>query len=308
LKPYGVRPVFSENVESASTADWLRLLRRSDVVLYVGYSGPGPYTIRQLALAGCIGKPIVRWWVGSDVLYCTEDRVNARRAKVLDRLCSEAVTGAPHLQRELASIGIDAKLIPTVVDPAFLENDSSRGEVGREILVYLPTERGPFYGEEFVAAAIRENPDLRFIVVADAQHRFRSYKNVESLGWVENMRPIYDRAGCLLRITQHDSLPRMAIEMLLLGKYVISSYEFPGCWQAKDSRDVQKWISVFRTRDSQNVTGMNAIRKLLNPSPGFQFAALLRKSAHKQRLVARMSAIFAVLPLTLWSRIRNQET
>src|SRR5580704_1890967 len=136
LKPYGVRPVFSENVESASTADWLRLLRRSDVVLYVGYSGPGPYTIRQLALAGCIGKPIVRWWVGSDVLYCTEDRVNARRAKVLDRLCSEAVTGAPHLQRELASIGIDAKLIPTVVDPAFLENDSPRGEIGRDILVY----------------------------------------------------------------------------------------------------------------------------------------------------------------------------
>src|ERR1700735_1014198 len=59
VKPYGVHPVFSENVESTSTAAWLVLLHRSDVVLYVGYSGPGPYTIRQLALAASMGKPVI---------------------------------------------------------------------------------------------------------------------------------------------------------------------------------------------------------------------------------------------------------
>jgi hypothetical protein len=308
VKQHGVHPVFSEHAESASTIDWLRLVRRSDVVLFVAYTGPGAFMIRQLALAACLGKPIVRWWVGSDVLYCLQDQASARWARVANTLCSAAVTGAPHLQGELAAIGLRAILIPTVVNPEFLEIEPPRGAVARDILVYLPTNRGPFYGEEVVAAAIRANPDLQFIVVGDTRHRFRGYRNVESLGWVENMRPIYDRTGCLLRMTQHDSLPRMAIETLLLGKYVICSHEFPGCWVAKDSRDVQKWISVFRTCNSINEAGMAAIKNLLTPPPGVQFANLLRKSAEKPRVAARVGAMLALVPLTLLAHLLDRET
>ena len=306
VKPHGIRAEFSGQVEATSTADWLRVVRKADAVLFVGYDGPRPYMIRQLAIAASLGRPIIRWWVGSDVLNCLQDQRKARWARVADKLCAEAITGAPHLQVELASIGLRARMIPTVVEPEFLSIEA-RGPIARDILVYLPTNRGAFYGEEVVAAAIRANPDLRFVIVADAQHRFRNYQNVESLGWVENMRPVYDRTGCLLRMTQHDSLPRMAIETLLLGKYVICSHEFPGCWPAKDFQDVQKWISVFRTRTLVNEAGMIAIKKVLTPHPSVQFADVFRKSVAERRVAARVGAMLTLVPLSVLARVLDRE-
>ena len=193
------------------------------------------------------------------------------------------------------------------MSPEFLEIEPQRGPIPRDILVYLPTHRAQFYGEDVVGAVIRANPDLNFIVVADVQHRFKDCRNVESLGWVDDMRPIYDRTGCLLRMTQHDSLPRMAIETLLLGKYAICSYEFPGCWTAKNFLDVQKWISVFRMRTFANGEGMAAIRKLLTPPPGVQFADVLRKSAGAKNLAIRIQAMLAIAPLTILARAYRQD-
>jgi hypothetical protein len=281
----------------------MTLARESDVIVFVGYHGPAPYMIRQLALAASIGKPIVRWWVGSDVLHCVKDRVKTRWARLLDRLCTAAITVTPHLQNELASVGLKAKVIPSVVSPEFLEIEPQKGPIARDILVYLPTNRGQFYGEEIVAAAIQANPDLKFVVVADAQHRFKDLRNVESLGWVENMRPIYDRTGCLLRMTQHDGFPRMAIEALLLGKYVICSYEVPGCWRAKNFVDVQNLISTFRTRTSANDAGVAAIKKLFTPPPGVQFANVLKECAEARNVVLRIKALLAIAPLTILARV-----
>jgi hypothetical protein len=303
LQPHGVRPVFSQQVESSSTSGWLRLVRKSDVILFVGYVGPSLYTIRQLALAASLGKPVVRWWVGSDVLHCLQHPLGARRARLADKLCAESVAVAPHLQTELSSIGLDAKVIPSVVDLEFLDIEPPQLSAVRDILVYLPTSRGAFYGEEVVRSTIEANPDLRFLVVADTEHRFQRYRNVESLGWVENMRPVYDRTGCLLRITQHDGLPRMIIETLLLGKYVICSHEFPGCWTARDFTDVQNWISLFQKSTTPNTAGATAIKVLLTPAPEIQFADLLQRVAGGWHVAARIRALLAIAPLTILARV-----
>ena len=302
LQPHGFCPVFSDQLESRSTSGWLQLIRKSDVVLFVGYHGPDPYMIRQLALAASLGKPIVRWWVGSDVLHCLQDPLEAQWARLADKLCMESVSVAPHLQRELTSIGLSTKVIPSVVSAEFLGMEPPQRAGGRDILVYLPTNRGPFYGEEVVASSIQANPDLRFVVVADAEHRFKGYQNVESLGWVKDMRPIYDRTGCLLRITQHDGLPRMVIETLLLGKYVICSQEFPGCWVAKNFEDVQNWISVFRKSTAPNTAGATAIKTLLTPAPEIQFADLLQKVVRKRNAAVMIRAMLALAPLTMLAR------
>ena len=302
VEPYRILPLFSEGAEAKSTRRWLDLLRTSRLVLFVGYHGPDPYMIRQLALAAVLGKPIVRWWVGSDVLYCLQDPLKAHWARLADKLRSTAITGAPHLQKELASVGLAASLIPTVVNPELLKLQPSQGPMARDVLVYLPTHRGAFYGEEVIKQAIETNPDLKFIVVGDAQHRFEGYCNVESLGWVENMQPVYERTGCLLRMTEHDSLPRMAIETLLLAKYVICSYEFPGCWTATNFQEVQRWIAVFRACTRPNESGRLAIRKLLTPAPGVQFAAVFQQVAAKRSLTARVAGILKIVPLTLSAR------
>jgi hypothetical protein len=176
------------------------------------------------------------------------------------------------------------------------------GAMGRGVLIYLPTNRGRFYGEEVVTSTIQANPDMRFVVVADAEHRFAGYQNVESLGWVKNMGPVYDTTGCLLRITQHDGLPRMVIETLLLGKYVIYSHEFPGCWTAKDSNDVQNWISVFRKSALINTAGVNAVKALLTPAPEIQFANLLRRVVEERHVAVRIRAMISIAQLTILAR------
>jgi hypothetical protein len=305
VRLYGVRPVFSQQVESSSTSGWLRLVRKSDVILFVGYVGPSLYTIRQLALAASLGKPVVRWWVGSDVLHCLQHPAGARWARLADKLCAESVAVAPNLQTELSSIGLNTKLIPSVVDLEFLNTEPPHLLTGRDILVYLPTSRGSFYGEEVVRSTIEANPDLRFLVVADAEHRFEQYRNVESFGWVKDMRPVYDRAGCLLRITQHDGLPRMVIETLLLGKYVICSHELPGCWPARNFVDVQHWISLFRNSTASNIAGAAAMKALLTPAPEIQFANLLQRVAGESHVAARTRAILAIAPLTILTRVLN---
>ena len=209
---------------------------------------------------------------------CLQHPLGARWARLADKLCAESVVVAPNLQTELSSIGLNAKMIPSVVDFEFLNTEPPR-LLSYDILVYLPTSRSSFYGEQVVRSTIEANPDLRFLVVADTDHRFQRYRNVESLGWVENMRPVYDRAGCLLRMTQHDGLPRMVIETLLLGKYAICSHEFPGCWTARNFTDVQHWISLFRDATASNTAGADAIKALLTPAPEIQFAVFLQKVA-----------------------------
>ncbi len=65
------------------------------------------------------------------------------------------------------------------------------------------------------------------------------------------MKPVYDRVGCLLRVTAHDGLPRMIIEALLLGKYVIYSHH----------------LDRFRRAASPNTGGITAISAFFTPRP-----------------------------------------
>src|ERR1041385_6635753 len=60
--------IFSERREFGSTRAWVQLLRACDAVVVVLYDPPVRFLRRQIALATLLSKPVVRWWVGSDVL------------------------------------------------------------------------------------------------------------------------------------------------------------------------------------------------------------------------------------------------
>lgn len=303
MKPHGIVARFSDGLESRSTRGWLRAVRESDLVLYVGYEGPDWYTIRQMVLAVILRKPVIRWWVGTDVLRCTQDQSLGKQARFLARF-SDQVVVAPHLQAELDAIGIRSVVIPSVVSPNSVREKPLESPSPKAVLVYLPTDRGPFYGEAVVAQAIWENPDLRFIVVADERHRFKDLSNVESVGWVEDMGPIYDRIGCVLRMPEHDGFPRMAIEALSLGKYVICSQAFPGCAHATGYDDVRRHLSKFKQSCSPNLSGFLEMKRFLTPPPDHRFAELIR-TARTQPTTA-LNAILAAARLTRWAQLERR--
>ena len=50
----------------------------------------------------------------------------------------------------------------------------------------------------------------------------------------------------MLRLTEHDGMPRMVLDCLLRGKYVIFAWPCPGCWLARNEEEVQQRIDEFR--------------------------------------------------------------
>lgn len=250
----GVATEYSQRAETDSNRNWLRLARRSDVVVIVHYGCIGDYTQRQLHIAKLCGCMLVRWWVGTDVLNCLRSPDIARAARSLDPAVDLNLAVAPHLVEELASIGISAQYSPSVCNLATV-GLVPPGRLPSSVLVYLPTDRRRFYGEHLVVAAAEANPDLGFTIVSDDSHALAHLPNVRSLGWIEDMERLWPQVGLLLRMTEHDGMPRMVLEALARGRYVIYRWPMAGCWYADSLAAIQRNLDRFRQVAEPNMDG-----------------------------------------------------
>lgn len=257
LRAIGVEAVFSQGVEENAMRAWLGLAWHHDALAIVHYGRVGMLLQRQVHLADLLGCMAVRWWVGTDVLLCLQSPEVAASARALDAAVGLNIAVAPHLVQELASIGIRATYVPSVCDLSALERAPPEG-LPRGILVYLPTARKDFYGFAAVRRAVEDNPDLPFIIVSDDSHSLARYSNVTSLGWVSDMDPVWAQVGALLRITQHDGMPRMALEALARGRYVIYSRPMVGCWLAETTEQIQAQLDRFKAARQPNTVGREA--------------------------------------------------
>jgi len=225
---------------------------------------------------------------GTDVLNAISREAIRRNVARVDWIVSTNVAVAPHLVDELATIGIRARYVPSVIDV-----DSSSivmadwADASKPVLVYLPSQRKEFFGARTIESVIAGNPDLHFIVVADETHSLAAYANVESLGWVWDMRQLYLRAGCILRITTHDGLPRMLIASLLHGLYAIYSWPLQGCWRARTVEEIDGRLAQYRMATRPNIEGRMAIQALLNGKPELQMADAITGSSVPARLRLR---------------------
>jgi hypothetical protein len=267
-------------VQELRRGEWLRMLRSAEAIVVVYYHAIETYALGQLATAVALDVPIIRWWVGTDVLNAITDDDVRQSALRLDRIVATNVAVAPHLVEELASVGILAQNVPSLLDPDLAEPEPVlwREEI-RPILTYLPGKRKNFFGVDVIERVVTANPDLHFIVVADNTHALASHSNVESLGWVSDMRWVYARAGCLLRITDHDGLPRMLMEALLRGMYAIYSWPLAGCWQARTTEEVQAALMRYREMKSLNTEGQYAMRELLDDRPDRRMSSVIADAA-----------------------------
>jgi hypothetical protein len=275
IRQEGAVAILDRGIWSGRIWNWISAILDSDVVLFVEYTGPTNVSIWQYSLATMLGRPLVRWWVGSDVLNALENDVPAKMSKVLDSLVMANVTCAQHLVRELDGVGINAKFILSPVDPTLAKVDSPVALNRENILVYMPGARKDFYGFPILERLIPANNDLNFIVVGDDTHSLAHHSNVRSMGWMEDMSPIYDDAGCLIRITKHDGAPRMVLEALLQGKYVIYAWELSGCWLASTYEEAHAALQLFRQKSiNANEEGRCAVRDMLRPDPSQQYLQL----------------------------------
>ena len=287
-------PVRFADANTLARAEWLRLLRSAKAVLLLSYGEVTPYVLSQLATAVAVGVPIVRWWVGTDVLnVITRERLQRNAARV-DRIVSTNVAAAPHLVDELATLGIRAQYVPSVIDADISESEVMEWSgATRPVLVYMPGSRKEFFGIDVIEPVIAANPDLEFLVVADDSHSLAIYPNVESFGWVSNMQHLYDRAGCILRITAHDGLPRMLIESMVRGAYAIYSWPLPGCWQAHTSAEINEALRDYRASTTPNLEGRRGMLQMLRQRPDLQMSNVIAEASTplKQRILGAKLAV-----------------
>ena len=140
------------SLRSSSVFRWARLARRFDAFVFVRYERADPVLAAKLHSIRAASCLTVRYWVGSDVLYCLRSERNAAAARRLDRAVDRNIAAAPHLVGELAEIGISAVHVPSVIDSDIAAEPRSHS-LPERVLAYLPTERRAFYGQEQVRRA-----------------------------------------------------------------------------------------------------------------------------------------------------------
>ena len=165
LKNHGFETMFSEGAEHRNTREWIRLCRQASVLIVVKYDQLDLFYMRQLAIAVSLGRPVVRWWVGTDVFQILEDPASARNVRSYCWLFSRQIAVSPHLVQELEDVGIQAQYIPSVTELDKVATVLNR--VPKSILIYLPTQRRDFYGVALVEEAIKAYPDIEFVIVGD---------------------------------------------------------------------------------------------------------------------------------------------
>lgn len=234
---------------------WLELALRHRVLAFVFYSrAESNYFLHQIFRARVLGCFVVRWWVGSDVMWCRASAQAVADARLLDQAVDLNIAVSPHLVDELSEIGITAEYVPS---PCNLSNirDEPPEVLPSGVLAYLPAERRAFYGEQVLIAAIEAYPELDFYIVNDDYHTLQHFPNVSSLGWVADMEPVWAKVGLLLRVTEHDGMPRMVLEALARNRYVIYSQAFEGCWYGRSVEQVLDHLERFRQLHEPNHAG-----------------------------------------------------
>lgn len=218
-------------------------------------------------------KPIVIHWIGTDVWRVINPQVLDLKMRVkrylsltlfkIYRRCYH-IACAPWLKEELELVGIEAKFIP-VVSP-MIKEDTPIYPLPNTLIVlsYIPLGREDFYGEEKLLQIARQNPDIKFIVVANSPDRKpKDLDNCEYLGWVsrDKMEELYKKAFCVMRLTKHDGLLGLGIEALLRGRYLIFTYDHPFVNRAVTIQEIQEALDEIRLKREPNYGGSDFVRK-----------------------------------------------
>jgi hypothetical protein len=269
FEPSGLRRDFST----------LRQFLQARAVYYIS----GELRSKLASLAALLRKPVVMHWVGTDVLNAlaayAEGHLNWRMA----RSCVHW-TEVPWIAQELASIGIQAQVVP-LTSAAFPTRFPPLPPEFR-ILTYFGV-RTQFYGFEHLRRLAEDFPDVPVHVVGDCGLRQQDVPvNMKLLGRVNNMYEQYAQCSVYVRMTQHDGLSFMVLESLAHGRHAIWTYPFEGVLFAKDygslRQHVERLLSLHRQGQlALNAAGAEFVRRTYDPE---KVAANLRR--HMMEVIA----------------------
>lgn len=249
----------------------LSSINRSDIFYAIGNTD-----LFFLLLAKSLGKPIVRHWIGTDVLAQLNHN-NSLTNRLSNKLIDKHLTTVSWLQAELQSVGIQSEMV------AIVSNDISFDLLSpprdHRVLVYLDEKRPDFYGAGLTVRLAQHFSNIPFEIIGTRGESFPELTNITCHGWVtpQEMNELYKDISVLLRIPDHDGLSMMVIEALAKGKQVVYRYEFPHCITADNFKKAARALGAIFSKPP-----------VLNRK-GHEF---ILKKYHKAKIVAEFNNYF----------------
>ncbi|MBC5824877.1 MAG: hypothetical protein GIX02_08645 [Candidatus Eremiobacteraeota bacterium] len=210
----------------------------TDVVYQLGGAVIPSYLFQACKL---LNKPIVKHWIGTDVLRAKEPIVQRQAAASFVKHW----TVAPWLRTELRLAGIDATYVP--IGSVSLVKPCSLPPAPLTVLSYMPGKKFEFYGGQTILSLAQTYADIMFLVVGNEGVPEKLPSNVQCLGFQSSMEVIYGRCHVLLRIARHDGLSHMILEALNYGRHAIWTHEFTGVLGAKNDDEAATHLRALRT-------------------------------------------------------------
>ena len=170
-------------------------------------------------------KKVVMNWAGTDVLKAIKNYKAGRyKAGHITKVKHYCV--APWLKEELATIGVEAELLPvTVLNKQ--NNINSNFPEKFTVLTYIGKNREKFYGIDTVIKLADDFKDIDFRVAGIDGYKGLKCENIKFLGWIDDMQKEYANCSVFLRDTEHDGMPFSVIEALSFGKPVLFNKKYP---------------------------------------------------------------------------------
>lgn len=257
-------------------------LQNIDIIYWIFGGGPSVKKFPLFWLKK--NPPLIIHWIGSDVYIRTECKKSGSfhlNRALWDRLLKlkESKNGVAHLAtaewlvNELHKTGITAEYLPiTTIDTSRPYTEKSSDERTFDFLSYIPSTRGPFYGEEKILSVAKKLSTKKFIIIRpdilDEENHSRNItlKNVTILPrkTLNEMNEIYSNSKCFLRFTRHDSLSLSVLEALYYKEQIFWTYDYPNVYCISKISNLAEKMESIATNWTPNIEGHNFVKKNFN--------------------------------------------
>jgi hypothetical protein len=224
------------------------------------YHGMYSFLSKRYIFTKLFRKKNICHWIGTDVFEILNDENLKKKFNLINKFIDINVAVTENLIFELKTLGIDSKLMPIVSNlddinvVPFSKNFS--------VFTYIPENRLEFYNYDVILELIKNNPDIRFFVIANSGRGLPQYNNVEYVKWSDDVIKYYHQSTVILRIPKHDGLSLTVLEALSCGRQVIWNFPFPYChYSPPDFNSIQNILDELKKNPLLNVEGSRYVKE-----------------------------------------------
>jgi hypothetical protein len=193
-----------------------------------------------LSLAIKFKKRVVFHWVGSDLVLAKEEiKNNTADKRFIDYPIH--LTDSPWYVRDLSEIGINAKYLPLLSVDKVPDIVSFPCEFN--VLAYIPQDDQEFYGISTIIELAKIFPEINFNIAGSSEFSGELPLNIKLLGWIKDMKPVFENTVISIRFPKHDGLSFFVLESLLYSRYVVYNYPIDNSILAKNIEEIKSGLT-----------------------------------------------------------------